>query len=209
MIHWLKQEWMTLASKYTEDQQLISIYWNDIEMYYTSKGRYYHNLTHIYNMLKQAETIINDIDDYDVFRFSIWYHDIIYNSTKKNNEVKSAEFAINRLKSFNFNQKRIEIVGNLIKSTEKHTIILNKNHDNAYLLDIDLSILGTNWEEYQNYIKNIRKEYAIYPDFMYKKGRKKAMQHFLEREPIYFTQLYQNKFEAQARQNLEREISTL
>ncbi|MFD2915159.1 HD domain-containing protein [Psychroserpens luteus] len=209
MIHWLKQEWMTLASKYTGDQQLISTYWNDIEMYYTSKGRYYHNLTHIYNMLKQAETIVNDIDDYDAFRFSIWYHDIIYNSTKKNNEVKSAEFARNRLKSFNFDKKRIEIVDNLIKSTEKHTVILNKNHDNAYLLDIDLSILGTNWEAYQTYIKNIRKEYAIYPDFMYKKGRKKAMQHFLERESIYFTQLYQNKFETQARQNIEREISTL
>ncbi|MEM5566504.1 hypothetical protein WNY78_15385 [Psychroserpens sp. AS72] len=209
MINWLKQEWNALASIYTEDQQLISKYWDEIQTHYTSKGRHYHNLSHIYNMLEQAETLVDDIDDYDAFRFSIWYHDIIYKPTNKNNEVKSAEFAQNRLKQFNFDEKRIEIITILIKSTEKHTVILNNNNDNAYILDIDLSILGTQWDVYQNYIQNIRKEYAIYPDFIYKKGRKKAMQHFLERESIYFTILYQNKFETQARQNIEREISNL
>lgn len=209
MIDWLKQEWIALASIYSVDEQLMSKYWDEIETHYTSKGRHYHNLSHIYNMLKQAETIVDEIHDYNVFRFSIWYHDIIYKATKKNNEVKSAEFTQNRLKSFNFDEKRIEIVNKLIKSTEKHTIILNENNDNAYLLDIDLSILGTQWGVYQNYIQNIRKEYDIYPDFMYKKGRKKAMLHFLERESIYFTTLYQNKFENQARQNIEREISNL
>jgi predicted metal-dependent HD superfamily phosphohydrolase len=209
MIDWLKHEWKVLASKYTEDATLISNYWDEIVQHYTSKSRYYHNLSHIYNMLLQAKDIQNAIEDYDAFRFSIWYHDIIYKSTKKNNEEKSAKFAQKRLKVFNFDEKRIKIIETVIKSTQKHDIVLNQNQDNAYLLDIDLSILGTEWTIYETYIQNIRKEYGIYPDFMYKKGRKKAMQHFLERKYIYFTDAYQNKFEVQARQNIEKEINLL
>ncbi|WP_298756107.1 hypothetical protein [uncultured Psychroserpens sp.] len=209
MIDWLPSEWTQLSSKYTEDELLTSHYWKTIEKHYASKNRYYHNLTHIYHMLVQAKDITHEIIDYDVFRFAIWYHDIIYKATKKNNETKSAEFAQKSLKLFNFDEKRIKNVVILIKSTQNHDIVLQENNDNAFFLDIDLSILGTDWDIYQTYIKNIRKEYAIYPDFMYKRGRKEAMQHFLKRKSIYFTQLYRDKFEQQARQNIEKEISLL
>lgn len=209
MINWLKKEWNSLASKYTEDEQLISNYWEELVTHYTSKNRYYHNLTHIYSMLVQAEDIKTAITDYDAFRFSIWYHDIIYKSTKKNNELKSAEIAQKRLKSFNFVENRIKKVEILIKSTQNHDIVLDENNDNAFLLDLDLSILGNHWDTYETYIKNIRLEYAIFPDFMYKKGRKKVLLHFLERQRIYFTESYYNTFEAQARKNIKREIGLL
>ncbi|MCK8480264.1 hypothetical protein [Psychroserpens algicola] len=209
MIDWLRNEWKTLVSLYTKDDAVISEYWEDIENHYTSKNRYYHNLSHIYNMLQQAHSLKATIVDYNTFRFAIWYHDIIYNATKKNNETKSAEFSEKRLKSLNFDQKSLKIVNQLIKSTQKHDILLNTTSDNAYLLDMDLSILGTDWNLYEAYTQNIRKEYAIYPDFIYKKGRKKAMLHFLERPTIYFTEYYQNKYEEQARINLKKEISLL
>lgn len=209
LLEYLQQEWIGLASKYTEDESLILSYWDEIKKFYSSNSRHYHSLNHINSMLIQAEEIKDEIQDYDAFRFAIWYHDIIYKATKKNNEEKSAEFAQKRLKSFNFDEKRLKIVDNLIKSTQKHDIVLNKNNDNAYLLDIDLSILGAQWDRYQTYLQNIRKEYLVYPGFIYKKGRKKAMQHFLERKHIYFTELFRNKFEKQARQNIEKEISLL
>lgn len=206
MTDWLKKEWYSLTSIYTEDQQLISKYWNEIVTQYTSKNRHYHNLTHIYKMLIQAEDVKASIVDYDAFRFAIWYHDIIYKSTKKNNELKSAEFAKKRLKSINFEEKRTKNVEILIKSTQKHDIVLDENNDNAFLLDIDLSVLGSHWNIYETYIKNIRREYAIYPDFMYHKARKKIMLHFLERKRIYFTDLYYNTLEAKARENIKQEI---
>ena len=49
MIEWLKNYWEGLASNYTDDF-MIDIYWKDIETHYSSKNRYYHNLTHLYNM---------------------------------------------------------------------------------------------------------------------------------------------------------------
>ena len=88
-------------------------------------------------------------------------------------------------------------------------MILTENLDNAYLLDLDLSILGTDWEIYNKYTQNIRKEYKIYPDILYKPGRKKVLKHFLERDSLYFTERFKTKFEKQARNNLIQEIDML
>ncbi|WP_223270886.1 HD domain-containing protein [Subsaximicrobium wynnwilliamsii] len=203
---WLKKEWTQLISAHTDNNVLVFNYWTTIELFYTAEGRHYHNLNHIYNLLLQAEAIKEYISDYDALRFAIWYHDIICKATKGNNETKSAEFAINQLKATNFSKNRMEIVQNLIKSTQKHKVICPDNTDNAFLLDMDLSILGNDWSSYQSYIQNIRKEYAIYPDLIYKSGRKKVLQQFLKQERIYITKHYFERFEKQARLNIEREL---
>ncbi|MBV7268964.1 hypothetical protein KCG49_07170 [Winogradskyella sp. WHY3] len=160
-------------------------------------------------MLLQAEEFKSHIEDYDALVFAIWYHDIIYKSTKKDNEEKSALFAQKTIKTLNFEEKRLKSIQNLIISTKKHKVILNRNKDNAYLLDFDLSILGREWNIYENYTKQIRREYKIYPNFIYKSGRKKVLQHFLECKTLYFTEAYKMKYENQARENLKKEIEQL
>lgn len=209
MINELKKEWFQLITKFSSDQSLINLLWNEIEEQYTLKIRHYHNLSHIAAMFNHTKTIKSNITNYDTFLLAIWYHDIIYKPTKNNNEEKSALLAEKRLKSLNFDKKRLKTIKNLIISTKKHELILKENNDNSYLLDIDLSILGSDWKTYETYIKNIRKEYAMFPDFIYKKGRKKVLQHFLERKTLYFTEFYKNKFEQQARENLLKEIELL
>ncbi|WP_336067633.1 hypothetical protein [Mesoflavibacter sp. CH_XMU1404-2] len=209
MKDWLKNEWQNLAFKYCNDADLILKYWEEISTQYSNKSRHYHNLTHIHNMLFQVETFQSEITNLSELKFAIWYHDIIYKSTQKDNEEKSGELAKKRLKTFNFNSKSIKKVEILIVSTKKHNIILNQNLDNAYLLDLDLSILGSTWETYNEYIKSIRKEYKIYPDFLYNPGRKKVLKHFLERDQIYFTPDSKNRLERKARENLRKEIEML
>lgn len=78
-----------------------------------------------------------------------------------------------------------------------------------YLLDVDLSVLGKDTQTYLGYTKQIRKEYSIYPDFLYNLGRKKVLQHFLELENIFKTEDFRDKYESQARKNIEFEISIL
>lgn len=209
MIEELKIRWINLASKYIEKPTLVISLWEDILKHYSKKNRYYHNLSHIKSMLLQADNFEQGIQDFDALIFAIWYHDIIYKPTKKDNEDKSAIFAENHIKMMLFDQKRLKNIKKLIVSTKKHKIIIGENMDNAYLLDMDLSILGTNWETYENYTQQIRNEYKIYPDFMYKPGRKKVLQHFLVRETLYFTEAYRNKFESQARKNIKKEIELL
>ncbi len=209
MTEYLKNAWKKLCLTISTDLELIDSLGLEIEKQYSLKIRHYHNLKHIENMLLQADSIQNEIKNWEAFVFSIWYHDIVYKPTRKDNEAKSAVLAKMRLKQLNIDEKTLKIIQKLIISTKTHEVDLAENNDNAFLLDIDLSILGSNWNTYEKYIKNIRKEYAIYPNFMYRKGRKKVLQHFLERETLYFTEIFQNKYEKQARKNLIKEIELL
>ncbi|MDH7913509.1 hypothetical protein [Winogradskyella sp. SYSU M77433] len=209
MIEKIKSSWFDLTSKYTNDEALINTLWSELHKKYAHKNRHYHNLSHIESMLLQAENIKSHIEDFPALLYAIWYHDIIYKSTKKDNEEKSALFTQKSLKKLNFTENQIENVKNLIISTKKHQVILDKNSDNAYLLDFDLSILGKDWETYKNYTQQIRQEYKIYPDFLYNPGRKKVLLHFLERETLYFTESYKTQFENKARENIKRELETL
>ncbi|WP_231743083.1 HD domain-containing protein [Winogradskyella endarachnes] len=208
MINWLEDNWRDLTESYAHKALTISL-WKSIKSQYTSKNRHYHNLSHVYNMFLQLETVKDEIKDLDSLKFAIWFHDIIYKSTNKDNEEQSANFAQQTLKSMNFDNFKIKKVTKLIISTKKHTLLLNENYDNAYLLDLDLSILGSDWKTYSNYVNNIRKEYIIYPNILYKPGRKKVIKNFLERESLYFTNVFKTKFEEQARHNLTKEIKML
>jgi len=209
MINRLKKEWLAIAKEYNTDISLLESLFITIQSEYTKKSRYYHNLFHINNMLIQAEVYKENILDFETLKFSIWYHDIIYKPSKNDNEEKSAIVAENNLELLGLNKEKREKVKSMIISTKKHQLILNDNSDNAYMLDLDLSILGTDWVTYKKYIENIRKEYKMYPNFMYNQGRKKVLKSFLNRDTLYFTEVVKTKLENQARENIKREIELL
>ena len=136
--------------------------------------------------------------------YSIFYHDYIYVSSKKDNELKSAEYAIKILpNNANLNSK---MVFDTIVATQLHQ---HNDKDINWLIDFDLKVLARDWEDYKIYFEQIRKEYRIYPDFLYKPGRAKALKHFLENEFIFQTETFRNLFEEKARINIEKEISLL
>lgn len=209
MIDWLKEEWFSLTLNYTNDEGLINELWQEIYNCHSEKSRYYHNLNHLFFMLKKLKDIKHLIVDYNAIRFSIWYHDIVYNSSKQNNEEKSAELAVLRLRNLGLDGDFIEKVQAFICSTKKHEVIRLENEDNAYLLDLDLAILGVDEKSYEVYFKSIRKEYSIYPDFLYNRGRKKVLLHFLDKDAIFLTEYFSKQFQEQAICNIKNELSLL
>ena len=156
-------------------------------------------------MILELEEVKDKISDYDSILFSIFYHDIIYKATSKDNEEKSAELAKTRLEKLNIPSEKITRIYNQILATKSHK--KSKDSDTNFLLDADLAILGQDWEMYENYTQQIRKEYSIYPDFMYKPGRKKVLTHFLEFDEIFKTDYFKEKYEVNARLNIQRELS--
>lgn len=209
MIQEAYQKWMELSTRYTNDVDYAEFLWKQIKKEYTSKGRYYHNLNHITTMLNEAENSRSELYDEDAVLFAIWFHDIIYKSSRKDNEEKSATHASSALQKLELKNSSIEKISTLIISTKKHQVVLDENEDNAFLLDFDLGILGQSWETYSSYVTSIRKEYRLYPDVLYKPVRKKVLESFLSRDIIYFTDKYRVLYEAQARKNIEKEIKLL
>ncbi len=200
----LQQIFIDLTQRYTSDIRLSEKLWEEIETNYYTKKRHYHTLNHLENLLNQLTLVKNQIEDWDTILFSLFYHDVIYKATSSENEEKSAEFGKNRLQLLGFPTDKINKCITQILETKGHS--KSVDNDTNFFTDADLSILGQSWETYSEYYKQVRREYAIYPDFMYNPGRKKVLNHFLKMERIFKTKLFFDKFENQARQNLMEEL---
>ena len=94
----LKETFIALFKRYADDKGLMNELWLEIYKNYSSKNRHYHTLQHLDNLLAQLSEIEHQIQNWDTVLFSMYYHDIIYNSLKSNNEEKSATLAEKRLK---------------------------------------------------------------------------------------------------------------
>lgn len=203
----LESTFFKLIHKYSNDENLINELWNEIEENYSKKNRHYHTLEHLENLLIQLSKIKDKIQDWNCILFTLFYHDIIYKATKSDNEQKSADFAEEKMLQLSIPKTLIEKCKNQIMATKTH--LLNQNSDTNYFTDADLSVLGQDWNSYQDYFKNVRKEYSIYPDLLYNPGRRKVLNHFLAMEKIYKTDYFSQKFESNAKLNLQKELEFL
>jgi predicted metal-dependent HD superfamily phosphohydrolase len=203
----MKQIFFEIASAFTSDSVLLETLWKEIEKQYSHKSRQYHNLEHLETMLQFLVDHKAKVTDWAAMVFAVFYHDAIYKVLKSDNEEQSAELAEKRLRQIHFPEARIKVCKSLILTTKSH--LWNAHEDANLLMDIDLNILGAPWEQYLRYAGQIRKEYSIYPDLMYKPGRKKVLIKFLERDFIYKTPDFRAQFEKQARLNLQQEIETI
>lgn len=201
----LKEIYSDLLSNIGFSANEIQQNWLDLEKGYSKKSRYYHNLTHLKEMIESFEIYKDKLQNPAEILFSIFYHDFVYSASQKNNELKSAEYALSILSENSILNK--QLVFDAICATQQHQ--QNAIEDINWLIDFDLKILAKDWEDYQIYFDQIRKEYRIYPDFLYKPGRAKALKHFLENEFIFQTNEFRNLYEEKARINIEKEISLL
>lgn len=204
----LKQEWLSLTENYKSDEQLkLSVF---IEIYrnYSDKSRFYHNTTHVKELLSIIELHSNKISNISAVKFAVWFHDVIYKAWRKDNEEKSAKLSEKSLQKLGVDNNTITKVSELILLTKGHRIN-SDNYDTNIFLDADLAILGCDLENYMLYSENIRKEYFFVPENLYKQGRISVLNKFLEMESIYKTEELKELLELKARKNLKLEIEKL
>jgi predicted metal-dependent HD superfamily phosphohydrolase len=204
----LKQTWEKLISRYCANEHLVSSEFDKLAGQYTAPGRYYHNLRHLEALLTLQQAYASSIRNNDVLQLAIFYHDIIYNVLQSDNEEQSALAAGAFLRQTTFPPYQIITVMDYIRATKTHT---SDEHDDDldFLLDFDLSILGSSADVYRQYTEQIRQEYSMYPDEVYNLGRKKVLMHFLEKPVIYRTTVFREQYEARARLNIASELQRL
>lgn len=198
----LKETFCQLANQYQADSG--DILWPEIEKRHSSPKRHYHNLTHLEHLLSELLPIKDRFEHWDAVLFALFYHDSVYSTLRKDNEEKSALLAAKRMYELGCPSQMIAHAKAIILATKAH--INHEHSDVNFFTDADLSILGAPTARYQEYARQIRAEYAIYPDFLYNPGRKSVVQHFLDMPHIFKTEYFQERYEAQARINLEREL---
>ena len=202
----LKSIWTNVTEEYSSNTDCEAL-WQEINSSYSSANRHYHDHQHLQHMITLAEEFREHIDDFQCLLFSIFYHDIVYDAKKSDNEERSADIAMKRLSEMGLPTTTIQKCSQQILATKDHEE--GSDNDTNLLLDIDVSILGSNQQQYEQYASDIRKEYNMYPNVLYKRGRKKVLRHFLDMEYLFKTEAFRNRFEKQARKNIQAELNTL
>jgi predicted metal-dependent HD superfamily phosphohydrolase len=176
---------------------------------YAEPHRAYHNWYHIDAMLKWSACGEFSLFDGDAVHCAILFHDAIYDPVRKDNEELSAQLAEDSLAGV-LPPERLGLVATMIRATTAHqmpgSLDPESNHDTAHFLDMDLSILGADWQVFETYEENIRLEYSCYPDALFWPGRATVLENFLKRERLYFSEWGFARFEQKARKNLKQAL---
>jgi predicted metal-dependent HD superfamily phosphohydrolase len=175
---------------------------------YSEPHRAYHTLAHIAAVLATLDTLRERATDWLALELAAWFHDVVYDPRRADNEAQSAAVATRTLAGLGLPVRLIGRVAVLILQTQTHDPAPG-DPDAPLLLDADLAILGAAPAEYARYTAAIRQEYAWVPDADYRAGRAAVLRRFLARPRLYHTDRLFHTLEAPARRNLTGEIATL
>lgn len=173
---------------------------------YGGPERHYHGLPHLANLFGQVAAFPQH--DAVVVGLAIWYHDAVYNALGADNEAKSAEWALAFLTETTLAPARQARVADFIRRSQDHT--QPQPPDDADLLlflDADLSILGAPEAAYWDYARQVRREYRLVPDLLYRPGRRKVLARLLEAPVLFHTPALRAELDASARRNLQMELA--
>lgn len=187
---------------------------------YAEPQRHYHTQQHLHECLEKITVFESLAKHYGEIVIALWFHDAIYDikttptsstnndqSNDKSNELRSADWARQTALDFGLEADQAARIHQLIMNTLHNA--QPDSHDAAILVDVDLSILGMPVERFTEYEQQVRAEYAWVPEPLYRQKRSEVLQHFLKQANIYHTDLYQQRFETQARDNLTRSLKQL
>jgi len=175
---------------------------------YSKPDRHYHSLDHIADCLDQLDACALPAEQSDPIALALWFHDAVYNWRSKTNEADSATWAGEFLNGCDAAQELSTHVIGFIMAT-RHFVPEPLVGDQFLIVDIDLSILGRAPDVYDRYEVAIGEEYKWVPKVTYRRERRAVLRSFLERDTIFQTDRFKERFDVPARENLQRAIDQL
>ena len=179
---------------------------------YSEPQRAYHTWDHVEALLRHLTSVHDQLTEVRAVLFGLYWHDAVYDPMRSDNENASADLL--ESKAFELlAPSEMMLAGSIIRATQKHQLPENLSPsdqtDTALFLDIDLSILAADRDVFDVYESNIRKEYSFVPEDVYRQARMGILKSFLERDRLYFSDHFHDRWETAARNNLERSIMRL
>lgn len=173
---------------------------------YEEPHRHYHDLDHILDCLRQAARSRHVQARPGLVDLALWYHDVVYDPRRGDNEAKSADCAAAALGDW-LDAADLAAVKDMILDTRHDEA--PRSADGAIVRDIDLSILGRSPERFRAYDEAIRREYAWVPVNLYRQRRAQLLQSFLDRPQIFVSRFFLERYEYRARANLAEALKEL
>ncbi|MDH3761546.1 MAG: hypothetical protein OEU50_11240 [Gammaproteobacteria bacterium] len=169
---------------------------------YREPQRHYHTLAHIEQCLVMFDQCKSLASDPDALELAVWFHDVIFEPGRPDNEKRSAELYL-ALSQGVHDERTRGLIDRLIMAT-LHDGSSLQDHDAVYMVDIDLSSFGLSWEEFLQDSKNLRLESADLSDAEYYRKKTSFQNCLLAKERFYLSDFFAERLENQARSNLAR-----
>ena len=173
---------------------------------YGEPHRHYHTLRHLEDLFVTLDAHAAMLADVRAVAFAVWYHDVIYDTTRDDNEERSAALAAEVLKALDYPQS----------ARVTHMILATKNHtqapadaDEALFLDADFSIVGAPESRYAAYTQEVRAEYGWLPDEAWRAGRLVFLTKAAEATRLFHTDAFEATLGSRARANIAWETARL
>jgi predicted metal-dependent HD superfamily phosphohydrolase len=188
---------------------------------YAQPPRAYHHIGHISEVLRHYAMVAQGPGwrrPHEI-AWAVLYHDAIYRPGRKDNETESAKLALSHLDRWpaaaGVDGARIAA---LIELTARHGRLRRGDivaaadasadaDDTLHFLDCDMAILGAPEPQFADYDRAIAEEYRAVPRWLYRHKRRRFFRMLLDSECIFLSDLFRDRFEAAARENLERGIA--
>ena len=197
----LEAIWIDLCARLGVESDRRYPVWQVLVAAYNEPHRHYHTLGHIKAVVNHAERLRECFRDPDTVLLALFFHDVIYEAARQDNEARSADLMRKLLPDID-----TERAVAMIEATKHHNA--TPDPDTNLLLDIDMSILGADWPAYRAYAEGVYREYLpVYGHEAYAAGRAALfLQPTLAHDSIFLTPEFADR-EAVARDNLHREIA--
>lgn len=104
----LKEKWSHWALRCTSNTIPAENCWSEIEVAYSKGNRHDHNLKNLGYVMTKLVECKDQLKDIDTIMSSIFYQDIVYKTSRQDNEEKSAEIACQRMAELTVSNEKEE-----------------------------------------------------------------------------------------------------
>ena len=189
--------------------------WKILRDLYEAPARLYHTLAHVADCLDKLDQAPDVLGPGMVklhrqaAELALFWHDAVYVPADKRNEKISAELLHSLREILTVSEGASMVAELAVLDTQRHELaMVAESPVRAVVVDIDLSVLGSEQGDYDDYVRAIRSEYAISND-AWRVGRGAFLAKMLERKRIFHTEWMRSEGEARARLNMRRELDVL
>ena len=189
------------------DSPISRTEWAAVVAAWGEPHRRYHDLRHLAAVLGLVGELAGAATDPDAVRLAAWYHDVVYDPRRGDNEAVSAERARAGLRGL-VPAGRVEEVARLVLLTAGHDPAPG-DANGAVLCDADLAVLAGPPEAYAAYASAVREEYGHLSDAEFTAGRTAVLEHLLALPALYRLPAVAREWTPRARANLAAELSLL
>ena len=189
------------------DSPALRRLYGDVLGRYSEPHRHYHTYQHLAECFAKVQEIITVAQHPAEVNVGLWFHDVIYDTRRHDNEERSADWARKAAQEFGASAASAQRIYDLIMFTRHAAEPVGI--DAQVLVDADLSILGAQPARFQEYEAQVRSEYGWVPDETFRTTRAKILKEFLDRPHVFSTAHFRERYEAHARRNLQYSLVNL